>query len=70
MAAALGTGPLPVRPEVDAKTESSRVVSAWPSGQVAGTSASAMARRSSKVAPQARHRNSYVAMAGTLGSGP
>jgi hypothetical protein len=30
---------------------------------VAGSSASAIARRSSKVAPQARHRNSYVAIA-------
>jgi hypothetical protein len=45
-------------PDVLANTERSRVVAACPTGHVAGASASAMARRSSKVAPQARHRYS------------
>jgi hypothetical protein len=56
MPGALGIGAPP--PEVLANTESRRVVSACPDGQVAGASASAIARRSSNVAPQARHRNS------------
>jgi len=45
-------------PEVLANTDRSRVVSACPAGQLAGASASAIARRSSNVAPQARHRYS------------
>ena len=52
-----------------ANTDMRRVVSAWPAGHVAGRSASAIGRRCSKVAPQARHRNSYVAIVGSLGPG-
>ena len=69
MLGAAGIGAAPP-PDVLANTDRSRVVSACPSGQRAGASASAIARRSSKVAPQARHRNSYVAILVTLGSGP
>jgi hypothetical protein len=61
----LGTGVALVPPLLLrlANTDRRRVVSAWPAGHVAGRSASAIGRRSSKVAPQARHRNSYVAIA-------
>jgi hypothetical protein len=48
-----------IAPAIDSR----RMVSAWPSGQVAGAPDCAMGRFSVKVAPQARQRNSYVGIA-------
>jgi len=42
--------------------DSSRVVSVWPSGHVAGSLEAIMGRCSVKVVPHERHRNSYVGM--------
>ena len=50
-------GALPARP-VDAKTASRRTAPSWPDGQVAGASASAIDRRSSKRSSQVRQRYS------------
>jgi hypothetical protein len=41
----------------------SRTVSTCPSGQVAGSPEALIGRDSMNVAPQERHRNSYVGMA-------
>jgi hypothetical protein len=43
---------------VNATVDNSFTVSSWPCGQVVGADASAMGRLTSKVSPQARHRNS------------
>lgn len=65
-------GPQPTAPGADvdavelptvAKTESSRVVSACPSGQPIGALASDMARRASNRVSQTRQRYSYTGMA-------
>jgi len=55
-AGAAGAEP-PPRP-VTATVDSSFTVSAWPWGQVVGADASRIGRLTSKVSPQARHRNS------------
>jgi len=45
-------------PRATATVESSLTVSSWPCGQAAGADASLIGRLTSKVSPQARHRNS------------
>ena len=58
--AGAGAGIAPDRPDddTDAKTDSSRVVSVWPSGQSMGAAASLMDRRASNRLSQVRHRYS------------
>jgi hypothetical protein len=47
---------------VNATVESSLTVSPWPCGHVAGSAEAVIGRLTSKVSPQARHRNSYRGM--------
>jgi len=53
---------LPPEAPTEANTDNRRTAPSCPSGQVAGSDASDMGRRTSKVLSQVRHRNSYNGM--------